>query len=410
MPSPTTHSLLSPSNAHRWLVCTNAPRFEDQFPADTSKYAEEGTLAHAVCELFCRQRFKDLPKRTFTRELKRLQADEHYNPEMLTTAEAYVNYLTEKANTFPTMPSMAFEVNVDLSEWIPDGRGQCDSAMIGGDTLHITDYKHGQGTPVDAKENPQMRLYALGALRLYQAVYGDSIKYVSMGICQPRLFDTVSDDCLTVEELLAWGEEVKVKARIAYDGNGEFCPGEHQCKFCRARYKCPARAQQNTALEDFKDCVTPDKAGQPTDAEARKVLGMPRILTDAEIGNLLTRGATLVAWYNDLKEYALSAILNGATIPGYKVVEGRSNRTFADVAKAFAVLEAAGIPGESLYKTEPRTLSDIEKMIGKKRFGELMGEYVVKPRGKATLAEADDMRAPYNSAASDFQGVSSDGR
>lgn len=407
MASPNTHALLSPSSAHRWLVCTAAPRFEEQFPSPgDTQYTAEGTHAHEVCELFARHAFEGkMTKRQFNAALKKLQADERYSPEMLDTAEAYANYLTEKANEYPDRPNVFFEQRVDLSDWIPGGFGKCDSIMIGGDTLHITDYKHGVGVPVDAKENSQMRLYALGALKMFNAVYGASIKRVSMGICQPRLYDTAKEDCLTVQELLDWGETVKVKAQQAYDGQGEFCPGEETCKFCRAKYQCPARAEQNTALEDFADCVTPDKANGVTDPQARVVLGMPRILTDAEIGDLLRRGEGLVTWYNDLKEYALQALLNGGSIPGWKAVEGRSNRAIDDVDKLIEEMQEAGYDRAVLYETKPLTLTAYEKLVGKTKFSQMFGSRVVKPKGKPTLAGADDPRDPYSSAADDFKDV-----
>ena len=162
MPTPNKHALLSASSAHRWLACTAAPHFEENFPDGTSTYAEEGTLAHAICELYARKKFTIMTTRKFNAELKKLQARPLYQEEMLRTAEAYVEYLTEKAMNYTATPHVAMEVRVDLTDYIPDGFGTCDCIMVGGDTLHITDYKHGKGVPVSAAENPQMRLYALG--------------------------------------------------------------------------------------------------------------------------------------------------------------------------------------------------------------------------------------------------------
>mgnify|MGYP002623385933 CR=1 FL=1 len=409
MPSPTGHSLLSPSGAHRWLVCTMAPRFEEQFPSPgDTKYTAEGILAHSVCELYARQAFYGkMTKRQFNGALKKFQADESYAPEMLETAQAYVNYLTEKANGYSDKPNVFFEQRVDLSDWIPEGFGSCDCIMIGDDTLHITDYKHGVGVPVDAIGNPQMRLYALGALKMFQPIYGDAIKKVSMGICQPRLYDAAKEDSMTVQELLDWGETVKVKARQAYDGTGEFCPGDH-CKFCRGKYQCPARAERNTALEDFAGCVTPDKAEGVTDPQARTVLGLPRMLTNDEIGDLLRRGENLVSWYNDLKEYAQKALLNGEAIAGWKLVEGKSNRVIDDVDGLIDDMLKAGYDRAVLYKTEPLTLTAYEKLVGKAKFAEQFGKRISKPKGKPTLAGADDPRDPWSSAAEDFKGVTAD--
>ena len=389
MPSPNSHALLSASAAHRWLVCTAAPIFEAQFPSSTSEYAEEGTLAHEFCELYVRKHFTVMSRRTFNAELKKLQANPRYNEEMLTTAQTYLDYLKEKAMNFGSAPYVTPEVRVDLSDYIPDGYGTCDCVMIGGDTLQIVDYKHGKGVPVSAENNPQMRLYALGALKMFSAIYGDTIQTVSMAICQPRLFAEPSEETISVSELLAWGEWLKPIAQEAYTGNGKFVPGEH-CKFCRGRAQCRARAEQNTALEDFN---------------STRPNGESPLLTDTEIGDLLTRGETLVAWYNDLKEYALNTILKGGTIPGYKAVEGRSNRTFKNADVAMQIVAQAGFDEAVLYDRKPKSLSELEKLLGKKKFAELLSGQVYKPKGSPTLVPMSDKREAYNSAVTDFSDV-----
>ena len=267
--------------------------------------------------------------------------------------------------------------------------------MIGADTLHITDYKHGQGVPVSPIGNPQMRLYALGALKLYRPVFGDTIQKISMAIVQPRITEDVQEDVITVQELLDWGSEVKVIADKAYNAQGEFVPGDH-CRFCRGKAVCRARAVQNSALEEFKDCVTPKAYnGNPSQ----------QVLSNAEIGDLITRGKFLEDWYNDLKEYAVQAMLNGESIPGYKLVEGRSNRAFSDVDKAIDRMKKQGFAEAVLYERKPISLSEMEKLTGKKEFANIMDGLIVKPTGKPTLVTEDDKREPYSSAKSDFGGI-----
>lgn len=410
MPTPIKHALLSASSAHRWLECTAAPRFEEQFPSGTSEYAEEGTLAHSICELYARQYFATVTKRKFNAELKKLQAKEYYSDEMLRTAEAYVQYLKEKALGFKEAPYVTQEIKVDFSDYVPEGFGTCDCVMIGGDTLHITDYKHGKGVPVSAVGNPQMRLYALGALKLFKPIYGDSIQKVSMGICQPRLSETASKEELTVEQLYSWGESIKPLANEAFNGSGVFVPGEH-CRFCKGKAQCRARAEQNTALEDFKDCVPAGKVAPELltlTPEAQKVIGLPPMLSDAEIGALLERGKTLVQWYTDIQAYALEALLAGKDIPGYKVVEGRSIRAFKDAEEAINTLINNGVEEALIYDRKPKSLSELEKMLGKKQFAEMLADQIVKPQGKPTLVPADDKRPAYNSAVADFTGVESE--
>lgn len=396
MPTPKKHALLSASGAHRWLACTAAPHFEENFPDSTSPYAEEGTLAHAICELYARKKFTVMSTRKFNSELKKLQANPIYAEEMLRTAEAYVGYLTEKAMQYDFAPHVALEVKVNLTDYIPEGFGTCDCIMIGGDTLHITDYKHGKGVKVSAVDNPQMQLYALGALRLYKPVYGDRIKRVSMGICQPRLSQEASEDVLSTEELLAWGESIKPVAKEAFDGPGTFCPGEH-CRFCKGKAQCAARAAFFTGFEEFTGCAAVNDSRE---------IGKNPCLSVAEVGDLLIRAEGLVRWYKDLQTYASAVLLDGGEVPGWKLVEGRSNRTFTDVDAAVKKLIDAGYDEALVYDRKPKTLSELEKMLGKKTFSELLSGFVTKPKGKPTLVPESDCRDAYCPGAAEFEGVS----
>lgn len=404
MATPTNHSLMSPSGAHRWLNCTAAPRFEAEFPPGASVYAEEGTTAHKVSEISAQLAFKQITKRKFNAELKKIQSEEHWQDEMIKTGEFYAQYLLEKAMSFTSEPYLALEVKVDISDYIPEGYGTCDSVLVGGDTLHITDYKHGKGVAVDAEDNPQMKLYALGALKKYSMIYG-GLKIVSMAIVQPRITENVSEYSMTVDELLAWGEEIKPVALKAFSGLGEFHAG-NWCKFCRGRAVCRARAENYTALEDFKDIAI---AGKLTESEraVAKQSGSP-MLTDAEIGELLIRGKELSNWLGDLQDYVLQAILSGKDIAGWKVVEGRSSRVFTDADKAMDEIRKKGYTDEVLYERKPLTLAKLEILMGKKAFAEAVGSLVTSPPGKPTLVGAADKRKAYNPAAADFAGLSND--
>lgn len=413
MGTPTQHAELSASSSSRWLNCTAAPRFEDNFPDETSEYAEEGTLAHQFSEIAAQYNFNLITKRKKNSQIKKLQKDPLYKDEMLTTSEIYAQYLFDKSMTFAQKPYVALEVRVDFSDYVPEGFGTCDCIMIGGDTLHITDYKHGKGVPVSAEGNSQMRLYALGALKKYSPIFGDSIKKVSMAIVQPRITEDVSEETLTVEQLIEWGNWVKPIAEKAYYGMGEFHSGSW-CRFCKGKAVCKARAENYTALEDFKDFDIEGKLSE-ADVLAREdaiCLGaeVPGTLSDAEIGDLLIRGAELVQWYDDLKNYALGAILDGKEIPGWKAVEGKSNRAFTDENAAIQKLKDSGYEEEKLYKPkEALSLSNLEKLVGKKKFAELVGELITKPHGKPTLAPEKDKRAAYSPASVDFAEVTADG-
>lgn len=409
MGTPTQHAFLSASSAHRWLVCTASPHFEAQFEDSTSVYAEEGTLAHHICELYATRAFKsqEMSSQKFGAHLKKAKQNELFNDEMLNCAQKYVEYLKLKSmELYNNPPHISQEVQVNFSAYVPEGFGTCDCIMIGENTLHITDYKHGKGVKVSAERNPQMMLYALGALELYKVLY--KIDFVSMAIFQPRISEEPSEYKMRVDELLHWGESIKPLAQAAFTGNGaEVKPGEH-CRFCKGKAKCRKRAEQNTALEEFKDCAIAGKAApelQQLSETAKRAIDMPRMLTDNEIGELLVRGANLVQWYEDIKEYATRALLEGKEIPGWKVVEGKSNRKITDADALIKTLVANGTEEVLCYEKKPLSLTEFEKLVGKKEFNSLCSEFVVKPQGKPTLVPLSDKREPFNSAKSDFAGV-----
>lgn len=390
MGTPTGHALLSASSAHRWMNCTAAPHYEEQFPSETSVFAEEGTLAHSFCELYGRLKFGLIDKKDYAAEIRKLKKRKLYSDEMLKTAEFYVEYLVQKANSYAARPYTTFETTVDLSKFIPEGFGTCDCIMIGGKHLHITDYKHGKGVAVSAEGNPQMRLYALGALERYSVLY--DIETVSMSIVQPRITEDVSEDEMTADELREWGEKVKAIAEEAFTGPGRFCSGDW-CRFCRGKDVCRARAENYTALEEFKDIPPIGKAAP----------GASPTLSNAEIGEILMRAKGLADWVKDLEAYALDQLLAGEAVPGWKIIEGRSTRRFTDVEKAFEALVKSGIDETMLYERKPKTLTELEKMVGKKEFARLAGKYVEKPAGSPKLADASDKRPEYHPAESDFK-------
>ena len=389
----SSHALLSPSSAHRWLNCPLAPRLEAQLPEKPSLYAREGTIAHSVCEIAAKKKFKKVKAAEYNKVIKKLKADDQWNDEMLHTAELYVEHLSERAMSFENEPYIAFEVKVDIADYVPEAFGRCDCVMFGGDTLIITDYKHGKGVPVSPEMNPQLMLYALGALKLYQPLFGAALKKVAIYIDQPRLSSYEGWECSTTD-LLDWGESVKPKAQMAFMGFGEYHAGDW-CRFCRANGICKAQAeQQSSAFDDFAG------ASEMTN---------PALLSPTEISVVLERGQTLVAWFDAVKEKALETALSGTKIRGYKVVEGRSARIWTNQDAALEKLQASGIDRAVIYDSVPKTLAQLEKLLGTAKFKELVGEFVTKPQGKPALAVESDSRKEFNSAASDFAGVAESG-
>lgn len=367
----TKHAILSASSAHRWLTCTASALLEQEFPDSSSEAAAEGTLAHEMCELKVSNALvKKTVKATFTRKMNALRKHELYQLEMEGYTDAYLDYVFGVYTAFDEAPYIAVEKHVDFSAYVPEGFGTCDCVMIYGNEMDIIDFKYGKGVPVSAENNPQLRLYALGALLEYSMLWG--IETITMHIVQPRL-NSISTEILTKDELLLWADEVRVTAAEALIGNGVFRPSEEACRFCRAKATCRARAEKNLELaqHDFKK---------------------PPVLSDLEVGQILEKAQDLKAWASDLEEYALKTLLAGGSIPGYKAVEGRSNRAFADQDKAFEVLMAGGVEEALLYERKPLTLAKVEKLVGKKDFAEMVGDYVIKPPGKPALAPESDKR------------------
>ena len=397
MATPNAHAVVTASGFERWSHCTAAPRYEEQFPNGSSVYADEGTLAHEVCELHGRKHFTVMTKRKFNAELKKLQANELWQDEMLKTAAFYVDFLSEKANEFPSMPQVFFETRVDLTDYIPEGFGTCDCIMVGGDTLRITDYKHGKGVPVSSINNGQMRLYALGALKYLSPIYGDTLKQVCTAIVQPRITEEVKEEWLTVDELKEWGEAVKPLAQAAFFGMGTFEPGEW-CRFCKGKAQCRARAEYNAGFEQFLNQA-------PANAPAVKP-GKDPCLSDAEVADLLTRAAGLVDWYNDLSAYATEAILAGREVPGYKVIEGARKRVFTDNEKALEKMHEQGYDDAILFERTQKSLAEMEKLTGKKAFAEIMGDLITWTKGKPKLVVSSAKGDPYQTAGpNEFAGV-----
>lgn len=376
----TAHAFLSASSAHRWLHCPIAPSLEAKFPDTASSYAAEGTLAHKFCELTLKQHVVDpLPASTYSRHLRKLRKEPEYQKEMEDCSEEYLQYVEELILGYQHRPHVVAESQVDFSRYVPNGFGTADCIIIGGDTLNIVDYKHGKGVKVEAKENPQLRLYALGALERYAILY--PLKTVHMTIIQPRI-SNYSDDTISIEALKTWGEQiVKPAADKAIAGKGEANPGDW-CRFCRARQQCKARADY------YK-----------THGQEAIDTGDPRLLKPGELADYLELAKEMKPWIEDLQEYALTSALNGAEIPGWKAVEGRSSRGWTDQEKAFAALQQHGIPESVLYNRIPLTLAQTEKAVGKKEFEKWMQDFIVKNPGKPTLVPDSDKRLAISNVA-----------
>lgn len=372
---PKAHAKLSPSAAHRWMNCPPSANLEAGFPDRTTTFAEEGTLAHKLAELTLRYGFEEIHKRTYTIRVNKLKEDPLFNKEMSDYIDLYAILVNEQFSEVKAScpdAQIFFEQQFDLSAYIPGGFGTGDVVIIADDLMQVIDLKYGKGVGVSAVENPQLRIYALGALMEYSMLY--DIQRVKTTIIQPRL-DNVSSEELSVANLLAWGKDVlRPAAKLAEAGEGEFMVGEH-CRFCKAFATC--RAQKDYQLELAKY----DFADAP-------------LLDDNEIGEVLTRVDALVKWAEAVKDYAYKEAVHGSKQwPGWKLVEGRSTRKYVDEDAVAEKLLKSGWEEVVIYK--PRELQGItamEKILGKKGFAELLGGLVIKPEGKPVLVPESDKR------------------
>lgn len=366
------HAILSASASFRWLNCTPSAKLNAEIPDVTTEYAREGTCAHELAE-FKVDQLLGIRMDNPTENL------DYYDQEMEDCTDSYAQYISEVISKYSD-PIVMVEQRLDFSRYVPDGFGTGDCIIVAEDVLTVIDFKYGKGVAVEAEHNPQMMLYALGALEMFSILY--DINEIQMLIFQPRI-ENISEFSMPVSDLLDWAEnELKPKAELAAKGEGEFCAGEH-CRFCKVKAACRKRAEYNLAIAKY-DFAPPD------------------MLQDIEIAMILERADSLTAWAADVKEYALSEALKGRKWNGYKVVEGRSNRKYTDEKAVVSAVKAAGKDPYS----EPKILgiTEMTKLLGgKKKFDELLSKYVCKPQGKPTLVPESDKRKEWSAAENDFQ-------
>lgn len=372
---PRDHALLSASSARRWLHCPPSARLTEGMEDTPSPYAAEGTRAHAVCERCLRDALTHWP-RGEKAALASCRDEEGPLPEeMIRAANLYVDFIHELWAGFAHEPTVCIEQRVDLSAWVPEGFGTCDCLLIGDGVLHIVDFKYGQGVPVSPVENAQLLYYALGAYDLFRLT--DEIETVRLSIVQPRIQAEPETWELTLEKLLEWADDMLHPTAVqAWNGEGLRHPGGW-CRWCKLYPACTA----------WKDKY---------ELEGFEAIQDPAALTDEQLGDWLKKLQGIAQYAKDLEDYAQQRLLDGATVPGYKLVEGRSVRKWTDQAAAFEVLRADGYDDAVLYTREPITLTAVEKMLGKKRFAQIMSGYTRRDPGPPKLADAADRRPEYN--------------
>jgi len=374
------HALLSASSAHRWLECTPSARLEESFSEDeeSSVYAAEGTFAHELAETELLYAVDQIELNEYVRRKNELAKSEFHNSENTDEVEKYVSYVLDAwsdAKKLDAFAEIIIEDRMDLSEWVPEGFGTNDVVIITWSYIKVIDLKFGKGVRVKADNNPQLKLYGLGALEKHGFNY--AVENVLLVIHQPRL-DSVSEAKITAVDLQAWGNlEVMPLAELAFNGEGEFKPGEH-CRFCKAAPRCRALAEQNLELAklEFQD---------------------PALLTDEELINVYDKLDPLQKWAAKVANYFLAEALAGKQWKGFKLVEGRSNRSIAESDTLFKALSVAGFEHEEVTNSKLKGIGDLTKILGKAKFDTVLGPFVTKPQGKPTLTTTDDPRPELNS-------------
>lgn len=390
MATPTQHSSLSASGAGKWLNNPPSLWMEEGLPNPSSPYAEEGTDAHRLVELKLKLATKQITKRQYTIQVNKLKAkSEYYGQAMEDYAQQHVDLVLEDLADMPD-GELYSETRVDFGKWAPGGYGTADTILVNDDTLSIWDYKYGKGVRVRADHNVQLMLYALGAVDKLGLLY--DFTTVKMTINQPRI-DNLASFTMSLDDLLTWGKDVVMPAADkALNGEG---PWDYSNPSSTAFYRAMGfdrhLAEKNLEIRKYK-------------------FREANTLSDDEIADILDQAPLIKRWLTAVEDYATDQVLNyNKVIPGYKVVEGRSNRVITDKDKAASILEAAGIK-DIFRPQELKTLSALERLLGKKEFNTLLGELVEKPQGKPTMVPEEDHRQPYakESAQDDFDEYTDD--
>lgn len=380
------HSLLSASGSERWMSCTPSARKEENIKDTESVFAKEGTLAHELGELELRYYYKMIPTTEYKVKLRAITEHELFTSDMPDHVDVYVSYCIERVNHYKsicTHVEISIEEKIDLTEYIPEGFGSNDFVIVADNFIEVVDLKYGRGVLVSAVRNSQLMLYGLGSVFRHRLSY--KMNEVQLTVIQPRTSINPSSFVMKVDELENWADtEVRTKAKLAFAGEGEFNPGSW-CKWCKFKPKCRAVYDDNVKLmkQDFGD---------------------PSELTDDEVLEVFEKIEQIVGWTTSVSAYVMDKLLKKKPIGNYKLVKGRSNRIFKDKEAVIKKLESLKIH-EDEYLSERKLLgiTAIEKVLGKKDFGEKLGDLVDKTEPKPAIAKLDDKRESFfSSAESDF--------
>lgn len=376
----TAHAKLSASGSAKWMACPGSIAAEEGIPDGSSEHSREGSAAHYVAE-------QVLVNGGFASDWIGKTIEDYgieVTHEMAEYVQQYVDYVKSLGGT------QLYEQRVDFSHVVPDGFGTSDAIVMEGRTLHIVDLKYGKGVKVYAQDNSQAMLYAVGVVNDYGYLF--EFDKVQVTIVQPRLdhIDEWEVDVPTLEKFAAYA---KIKAEEALMPNAPRNPGEKQCQWCKAKHQCPQLKAytERVLMTDFTKMESEPSVDK---------------LTKDQMAEILKSKKLIMSFLDAVEKFAFESLENGETFPGYKLVAGRSNRVISDTDFAIRMLHQNGYKDEQIMKPAAlKTITELEKLLGKKEFALTLGDVITKPEGAPTLAADSDPRAPIavGASAADFE-------
>jgi len=369
----TTHAKLSASSAYRWMACPGSIKASEGYPDVASPNAREGSACHYVAEQALLLDKNADAWIGWTVE----EFDIEITPELAEYTQVYIDFVRSLGG------KVLIEQRLDFSHVVPDGFGTADAVVMADNKLFIVDLKMGRN-PVVAENNSQLMLYAIGAIK----AHGD-FDEVNLVIVQPKS-DKIDLWTVTAEQLNQFATEASSQAQEALSDNPKRIAGEKQCYYCKAKAECPElmRTVEQTIMCDFN-----------------KIAVQPKVETVAvdQLAKALKNKKLVMNWFDSIEKLAMDRLNNGLKFPGYKMVHGRSVRAIEDEKFAIKILKQSGYkPKDYMRPAQLKTITDLEKVMGKKEFALTLGDIVVKPEGAPTLAPVEDSRPALQSVVTQF--------